>query len=101
MEMNTLTVIDENGQELEFEILFTFDSPEYNKNYVVYMSTDEADLDEDGYPEIHVSSYTVNEDGEGGGLEPIEDEAEWEMVEEIVASFIEEMEEEDDDEPIS
>ena len=99
MEMNTLTVIDENGQELEFEILFTFDSPEYNKNYVVYMSTDETDLDEDGYPEIHVSSYTVNEDGEGGGLEPIEDEAEWDMVEEVVSSFIEEME--DDDNPIS
>jgi len=99
--MNTLTVIDENGAELEFEILFTFDSPEYNKDYVVYMSTDEADLDEDGYPEIHVSSYTVNEDGEGGGLEPIEDEAEWEYVEEVVASFIEDMEEEDDEEPIS
>ena len=98
--MNTLTVIDEQGNELEFEILFTFNSPEYNKNYVVYMSTDEADLDEDGYPEIHVSSYTVNEDGEGGGLEPIEDEDEWDMVEEIVASFIDEMEEEDD-EPIS
>jgi len=101
MEMNTLTVIDENGQELEFEILFTFDSPDYNKNYVVYISTDEADLDEDGYPEIHVSSYTVNEDGEGGGLEPIEDEAEWDMVEEVVSSFIEEMEDEEDDEPIS
>ena len=101
MEMNTLTVIDDQGNELEFEILFTFDSPEYEKNYVVYMSTDEADLDEDGYPEIHVSSYTVNEDGEGGGLEPIEDEAEWEMVEEVVASFIDEMEEEDDDEPVS
>lgn len=101
MEMNTLTVIDENGQELEFEILFTFDSPEYNKNYVVYMSTDEDDLDEDGYPEIHVSSYTVNEDGEGGGLESIEDEAEWDMVEEVVSSFIEEMEEAEDDEPIS
>ena len=86
MEMNTLTVIDENGQELEFEILFTFDSPEYNKNYVVYMSPDEADLDDDGFPEIHVSSYTVNEDGEGGGLEPIEDEAEWDMVEEASSS---------------
>ena len=98
--MNTLTVIDEAGNELEFEILFTFDSPEYQKNYVVYMSSDEAELDEDGYPEIHVSSYTVDENGEGGGLEPIEDETEWEMIEEVVASFIE-SQEDDEDEPIS
>ena len=98
--MNKLTVIDENGAELEFEILFTFDSEEYKKNYVVYMSADESNVDEDGYPEIHVSSYTVNENGEGGGLEPIEDESEWDMVEEVVANFIEDMED-IEDEPVS
>jgi len=99
-EMNALTVIDEEGNEIECEILFTFDSPEYKKDYVVYMPVGDEYVDEDGYPEIHVSSYTTNENGEGGGLEPIEDEAEWEMIEEVVASFIESQEEEDD-EPIS
>jgi len=96
-EMNVLTVIDEEGQEIECEILFTFDSAEYQKDYVVYMPIGDAYVDEDGYPEIHVSSYTTHEDGEGGGLEPIEDEAEWEMVEEVVASFIEEQEDAEDD----
>jgi len=99
-EMNLLTVIDEEGQEIECEILFTFDSPEYKKDYVVYMPIGDEYIDEDGFPEIHVSSYTASEDGEGGGLEPIEDEAEWDMVEEVVASFIEAQDEEDD-EPIS
>jgi len=99
-EMNMLTVINEEGQEIECEILFTFDSAEYNKDYVVYMPIGDEYVDEDGYPEIHVSSYTTNEDGEGGGLEPIEDEAEWDMVEEVVASFLE-AEEEEYDEPIS
>ena len=100
-EMNKLTVINEEGQEIECEILFTFDSAEYKKDYIVYMPIGDEYADEDGYPEIHVSSYTTNEDGEGGGLEPIEDEAEWDMIEEVVSSFIEAQEEEEDDEPIS
>jgi len=97
MEMNSLTVIDDAGNEIECEILFTFDSPEYQKDYVVYMPVGDEYVDEDGYPEIHVSSYTQNADGEGGGLEPIEDEAEWDYVEEVVAQFIEAQEEEDDE----
>ena len=99
-EMNRLTVVDEEGQEIECEILFTFDSDEYKKDYVVYMPIGDEYVDEEGYPEIHVSSYTTDEDGDGGGLEPIEDEAEWDMVEEVVASFLE-SEEEENDEPIS
>ena len=99
-EMNRLTVINDEGQEIECEILFTFDSEAYNKDYVVYMPIGDEYLDEDGFPEIHVSSYTTNENGEGGGLDPIEDEEEWDMVEEVVASFIEAQEEEDD-EPVS
>jgi len=95
-EMNKLTVINEEGQEIDCEILFTFDSAEYKKDYVVYMPIGDEYVDEDGYPEIHVSSFTASDDGEGGGLEPIEDEAEWEMVEEVIASFLEGEEEEDD-----
>ena len=57
------------------------------------------DFDEDGHPEIHAAAYVPNAEGEGV-LSDIEDEAEWSMVEEVVSSFIEEMEE-DDDEPIS
>ena len=97
-EMNRLTVVNEEGEEIECEILFTFDSAEYGKDYVVYMPLDEAyDNDE---PEIHVAAYTTNEDGEGGGLEPIEDDAEWDMIEEVVNAFIEDQDQEDD-EPIS
>ena len=96
-EMNILTVVDEDGQEIECEILFTFDSAEYEKNYVVFAPIDDEYLDEDGYPEVHAMSYIPNENGEGM-LTPIEDDAEWDMVEEIIASFIEE---EEEDEPIS
>ncbi|MCL2558844.1 MAG: DUF1292 domain-containing protein [Turicibacter sp.] len=99
-EMNKLIVINEEGEEIECEILFTFNSAEYEKDYVVYTPLGEDYVDEDGFPEVHVSSYTTNENGEGGGLEPIDDDAEWDMIEEVVASFVEAQEEEDD-EPIS
>ena len=88
---NHLTVVDENGQEILCEILFTFDSEEYGKDYVVYspLATEFEDEDEDGLRDIHVSSYAPSEDGEGGSLKPIEDEQEWVMIEEVVNTFLE------------
>ena len=35
LDENQLTVIDENGNELLCEILFTFDSDDYNKSYKI------------------------------------------------------------------
>ena len=99
-EMNRLTITSEDGQEIECEILFTFDSEEYNKSYVVFSPIGEEYVDEDGYPELHAASYTPNEDGEGVLLS-IEDDAEWDMIEEIIASFLETEEEDDDDDLIS
>ena len=36
MENNKFVMIDENGQEREYDVLFTFESEETNKNYIVY-----------------------------------------------------------------
>jgi len=98
-EMNRLTITNEEGQEIECEILFTFNSEEYEKNYVVFSPMGEEYIDEDGYPELHAASYIPNEDGEGV-LTSIEDDAEWDMIEEVIASFLE-GEEEEGNEPIS
>ena len=45
-EKMTFKVTDENGKEVEFEVLFTFESDETKKNYMVYTdnTTDEAGL---------------------------------------------------------
>ena len=48
LDENQLTVIDENGNELLCEILFTFDSDDYNKSYVVYYPAGAEHEDEDG-----------------------------------------------------
>ena len=36
MENNTFKVINEEGREIVCDILFTFDSEETNKSYIVY-----------------------------------------------------------------
>jgi uncharacterized protein YrzB (UPF0473 family) len=86
-ERELLIVTDENGQEIECEIIMTFTSEEYNKSYVVYQIKD----DESG--EYYAASYDQEADDEGKLFE-IESDAEWDMIEEVLESFLEENEEE-------
>ena len=76
--------------------LFTFESDEFKKSYVLYYPVG-ADEDEDEEIEIHASSFTPNEDGNDGELLPIETDEEWEVIEEMLNTFLEEEEEEDEE----
>ena len=71
LDENQLTVIDENGNELLCEILFTFDSDDYNKSYVVYYPAGAEHEDEDGNVDLHVSAYVPSNNNEGGELLPV------------------------------
>lgn len=73
----TLTIIDEEGIEREMNILFTFAMEDSGKNYVLYYDPQQPQGD------VFVSSYT-----EEGQLFPIEDEEEWDMVEEVFNTFM-------------
>ena len=95
MDENTIVVTDELGNEVEYEILFTFDSDDYNKSYVVYYPAGAEHEDEDGNVDLHVSAYVPSNNNEGGELLPIETPEEWELVEEVFQSFVSE---EDEDE---
>jgi len=89
-----ITVVDEEGNEQLYEVLFTFDSDEFNKSYVLYYPVG-AEEDEDEEIEIHASAYLPSEEGEeGGSLQPIETDEEWDMIEEMLNTFLEEEEEE-------
>ena len=83
-----ITVVDENGNEQLCEILFTFASEEFGKSYVLYYPLGEQDDEEE--IEIHASAFTPSEDGQDGELQPIETEEEWDMVEEMVNTFLDE-----------
>ena len=80
----TFKLTDENGKEVEYEILFTFESNETNKNYMVY--TDNT-IDAEGNVKVYASSYEPKEDGsidENTVLRPIESDEEWKIVETIL-----------------
>lgn len=75
----TFKVINDEGKEIECEILFTFESDETGKNYMVY--TDNT-LDEEGNIKVYASIYEPNQDETK--LEPIETEKEWKIIETIL-----------------
>lgn len=76
---------DEEGNETVFNILFTFDSEETNKSYVVFYN-EEADLDDEDL-ELFAKSYIEDDEGNSGELFDIEDDAEWDMIEEMLKAF--------------
>lgn len=82
---NTFKVIDKDGKEIEFEILFTFESDETNKNYMVY--TDNT-KDENGNTKVYASVFKP--DAEPLELLPVETEREWKIIETIITSITEE-----------
>jgi len=94
MEKEYLLVTDEEGNEIECEIIMTFTSEEFNKSYVVYQIKD----DESG--EYYAASYNPD-DGDEGKLLEIEAEAEWDLIEEVLESFLEENEEEAEADTVS
>ncbi len=85
MDVNKIQVIDDDGNELEFDVLFTFDSEDTGKKYVLYYDA------EDENPQVYSSIYD-----DEGHLYPIETPDEWDMIEEVFNSFMAEDEEEMD-----
>lgn len=82
---NTFKIIDKDGKEIEFEILFTFESDETNKNYMVY--TDNT-TNEEGNTKVYASVFNPN--AEPLELLPVETEREWKVIETIITSIEEE-----------
>ena len=80
----TFKLTDENGNDVEYEVLLTFESNETNKNYMLY--TDNT-TDEDGNIKVYASIYEPKEDGtldENTTLKPIETDSEWKIIETIL-----------------
>ena len=93
MNEQQITIVDEQGNEQLCEILFFFHSDEFNKDYVLYYPIGEED--ENGEIIVHASSYVPGEEGTDGELSPIETDEEWDVVEEMYNTFVQEQEEEE------
>ena len=88
----TFKVISDEGKEVECEVLFTFESEETKKNYIVY--TDNT-TDEEGNTKVYASIY--NPDEAETKLLPIESEKEWKIIETILEEIQSEASKENND----
>lgn len=87
------TVQNNDGEEVECEILFTFEDQQTGKNYVVY--TDHL-RDEEGNNKVYANEFDPN--NSEMSLLPIEEERIWKVTEQRLAAFQEEYAEEDAEE---
>lgn len=78
-EKMTFTVKNSEGKDVEYEVLFTFDSEETKKSYMVY--TDNS-KDENGNIRVFASAYVPGE--ENTELLPIETDKEWKIIDTIL-----------------
>ena len=78
-EKMTFKAVNAEGKEVECEVLFTFESDETKKNYIVY--TDNT-TDEEGNVKVYASTYNPN--SIESELMPIETESEWRIIETIL-----------------
>ena len=92
MEENKFKVINKKEKEVEFEVLFTFESDETKKNYMVY--TDNT-KDKDGNTKVYASVFEP--DKEPLELLPVETEREWKVIETILESIQEESKKDKED----
>lgn len=84
MEDRTITLMNDNGEEIICDILFTYHSDEYEKNYVVFQPR--------GGEEVSAACYVEAGDG-NGSLEKIETEEEWNLLEELLEDYANQLEE--------
>lgn len=84
-EKKKFKIKDESGKIIECEPLFTFESEETKKQYVVY--TDNS-KDKNGNVRVFASTYKITDKGQE--LLPIKTEKEWKVIETILESIQEE-----------
>lgn len=76
------SVTDGKGKTIEYEILFTFDSDETKKSYIVFTDNE---LDQEGSIITYAATYDKN--GKELKLSDIETEKEWTLIENLLASI--------------
>jgi len=90
MEPELIYIPDEDGNEEEFEVIMKFEVEDSGAKYMMVVPTD-GDGDEE---EVYAFRYEEDEEGDELKLYTIEDEEEWNMVEETFNALLEQ---DDDD----
>ena len=74
-------VIDNNGKQIECDVIFTFKDDSNNISYIVYT---DGTKDESGDLKIYSSRYVLENDNYI--LQAIENDYEWNMIDNMIAS---------------
>ena len=82
---NEFEIFNDNGEKVKCNALFTFESDETNKNYIIY--TDNT-FDEGGNRKVYASTFDPKEDNPILGA--IETDKEWKIIETILETIQEE-----------
>ncbi len=88
-DVKTITIMNEEGEEVNCLILFTFYLEEFDRSYVVYFEEDQAGDEE---VDLLVSSYLEDDGKNSGKLLDIETDEEWDAIDEVIQKFLDEME---------
>lgn len=81
-----VTLIDDNGDETLYRTLFAFESPDFGKSYLLLVP---ADAQPEEQVEVLAYIFDPSKDNtEESELVPIEDDAEWDMVEGVLDTFL-------------
>ncbi len=83
---NSFKIINDKGEEVVCDVLFTFDSDETGKSYIVY--TDNS-TDDKGNVQVFASIYDPKQDDQK--LEPITTDKEWKVIDTILNTLQEEI----------
>ena len=76
------TITDKSGKTIEYEILFTFDSDETKKSYIVFTDNNK---DEEGSIITYAATYDKN--GENLELQDIKTDEEWALIESLLSQI--------------
>ncbi len=82
-DVQLITLINENNEEEVYEIVLTFENEETGKSYVIIKKPG------DEHDEVHAFRYDKS-DTDGGQLYQIEEDEEWDKVEEVLGAFFDE-----------
>lgn len=87
-ENGKLKITNDKGESIDCDILFTFDSDETHKSYIAY--TDNT-KDESGNVRVYANTYDPT--GKDLSLQPLTSEKEWKVIENILISVQEKLNE--------
>ena len=92
---NQLIFVNDKNEEVVCDILFTYHSDNFNKDYVFFIP--EKNVNEDGTNDVACASY-IEKDNSIGELNSVESDEEWEELSEVFDSFLLDAEEDEEDE---